>query len=287
MADEAYRLYPEWEGHLRDAAQRPDHVFFKRFGEQMPAGDWNRKGTKQGIYMIGPDAEYLEGRFAASGEPADVRARLRRALERWDALREEKGYANRPVPPKPWAPPPGVEGELVLRVNVRDLPRGAGDRSGARRHEVAESRMWLDFTKWAWNEGWVAIDRARSLVPTGRAEEPVDPAVWRQVVREAFVDTVRGQAPEWKDEEVREARVTMRRREDGRIEYRGSFRAEGGGRAFSGKVYGQGVWDDSKGAFVELDIVALGERSGKAQFNQRENDFGPAPMGVTLSLSRS
>jgi hypothetical protein len=167
VADEAYGLYPENPQHLERAKSRPEHVFFAKYGEQVPAGDWNPRGTKQGIYMIGPQSEYLEGRFAASGEPEDIKRRLRRALDRWEGLREEKGYANRPVPAKPWSPPPGVEGELVLRVNVRDLPRGPGDRSGARKHELPETGMWRDFVRWAWNENWVAVAEARSLVPTG------------------------------------------------------------------------------------------------------------------------
>jgi hypothetical protein len=91
---------------------------------------------------------------------------------------------------------------LVLRVNVRDLPRGLGDKSGARIHELPESGMWRDFTKWAWNENWVAIESARSLVPSGSGAEEVDTALVRKVFREVLVDNVRGQAPEWRDEEM-------------------------------------------------------------------------------------
>ena len=129
VADEVYYLYPENPQHLARAASREDHLFFKRFGDSMPKGDWNHPGTKQGIYMMGPNAEYLEGRFAASSDPADIRARLSRALSRWEALRSEKSYANKAIPARPWSPPPGVEGELVLRVNIRDLPRGRGIRA--------------------------------------------------------------------------------------------------------------------------------------------------------------
>ena len=57
-----------------------------------------------------------------------------------------------------------------------------------------------------------------------------------------------------------------------------------GSRGFDAKLYGQAQWDGTK--FTEFDIVVMGTRRGAAQFNQRENDRGPAPMGVTLSLSR-
>lgn len=284
MADEAYGLYPENPQHLERAKGRADHEFFHRFGAQMPSGDWNHKGTKQGIYMMGPDAEFLEGRFAASGEAADIHARLVRALERWEDLKRSKGYANKAIQPKPWSPPPGVEGELVLRVNLRDLPRGPGDQSGSRLHEIPTSGMWLDFVKWAWNENWVAIERSAALVPRGDAVQQVDQALVRRVVREVMVDNVRGQAPEWRESEVKSARLEMWKLEEGKFAYRGSFSAEAGSRGYDAKMYGEGAWDGTK--FTSLDIVAIGMRRGIAQFNQRENDPGPAPMGVTLSLTR-
>lgn len=283
VADEAYYLYPENPQHLQQAAARQDHLFFRKYGEQMPPGAWN-KGTKQGIYMMGPNSEYLEGRFAASGEPEDIKARLTRALAKWEALRKEKGYANKPIPAKPWSPPPGVSGELILRVNIRDLPRGSGDKSGARRHEVAGSGMWMDFVKWAWNENWVAVDRASALVPKSSRTEEVDPALVRRLAAEVMVDNVRGQAPEWRPEEVKSATLTMRRIDIGKVEYEGSVSMAAGDRGYDAKIYGQGSWDGSK--FTELDLVVMGIRRGAAMFNQRESDKGPAPMGVTLSLRR-
>jgi hypothetical protein len=186
----------------------------------------------------------------------------------------------------PWSPPPGVEGELILRVNVRDLPRGPGDKSGARMHEVPSSGMWRDFTKWAWNENWVAIESARSLVPSGGGVEQVNPALVKRICREVMIDNVRGQTPEWREDEVREASISMRPLGEGRIEYAGKVKMEAGSRSYGAKLYGQGEWDAAKGVFSNLDIVVIGMRSGKTQFNQRENDPGPAPMGVTLSLHR-
>lgn len=294
VADETYYLYPENPQHLARATGRPDHEFFKKYGESMPPGAWNHPGTKQGIYMIGPNAEYLEGRFAASGEPADIRARLGRALVKWETLRKEKGYANKPIPAKPWSPPPDVEGELVLRVNIRDLPRGPGDRSGARRHELPDTGMWRDFVKWAWNENWVAIEKASSFVPKGTDPEQVDPAVVQMIAREVLVDNVRGQAPQWQPSEVKSATISMRSvgelRSNGMnvrlIEYSGSVSMASGPRGYDAKLYGMGEWDVRASKFKSLDIVVMGMRRGRAQFNQRENDLGPAPMGVTLSLSR-
>ena len=292
VADETYYLYPENPSHLERAKGRADHEFFKKYGEAMPPGAWNHPGTKQGIYMMGPNAEYLEGRFAAGGDPADIIARLNRALAKWEALRKEKGYANKPIPVKAWSPPPDVEGELILRVNIRDLPRGPGDKSGARRHELQNTGLWMDFVNWAWNENWVAIEKAASLVPRGSGVEQVDSAVVNMIAREVMVDNVRGQAPEWQPSEVKSASISMRVMLDigGRagstklIEYTGSVSMASGSRGYDAMLYGRGSWDGTK--FTSLDIVAMGMRRGAARFNQRERDPGPAPMGVTLSLRR-
>ena len=283
VADEAYYLYPENPEHLERARGRPEHEFFRKYGEAMPPGAWN-KGTKQGIYMIGPNSEYLEGRFAASGEPDDIRARLNRALQRWNALKQEKGYANKAVPAKAWAPPAGIEGELVFRVNLRDLPRGPGDKSGARRHEIPATGMWMDFTKWAWNENWIGVPRAAAFVPSGDGPQEVDLQVVQRIAREVLVDNVRGQTPAWRPEEVKRTSLVMRRLGGGKIEYTGSFLMEAGARGFEAKLYGRGMWTGSK--FTSLDIVVMGTRRGAGSFNQRERDPGPAPMGITLSLSK-
>ncbi|MBV6457875.1 MAG: hypothetical protein HONBIEJF_00995 [Fimbriimonadaceae bacterium] len=249
----------------------------------MPKGDWNA-GTKQGIYMMGPNAEYLEGRFAASGEPADIRARLQRALDRWQKLKSERAYADKPIPPKAWSPPPGIEGELVFRVSLRDLPRGNGDRSGVRRHELPESGMWRDFVRWAWNENWIALASASMLVPKGNDAEAVDSVIVNRIAREVIVDNVRGQAPAWQPGEVVGANLTMKRLDTRTIEYTGEVDLRAGGRSIVGKIYGRGTWTGK--SFESLDLVMLGMRRGASRFNQRENDPGPASIGITLSLKR-
>lgn len=274
-------LYPEDPGNLARVKNRPEHMFFKSFGESMTKGAWNHPGTKQGIYMIGPNAEYLEGRFAASSDAGDIRARLSRALERWETLKTEKNYANLPVPAVKFSPPPGVGGKLILRVNLRDLPRGSGDRSGAR--FAGEAANWADFVKWAWNENWIGLPEPTALVPKGNNVEKVSDNVVEQIAREVLVDNVRGQAPQWSPEHVKEATLTMKRT-GSKIEYQGKVRLEAGPRGYDAVIYGQGTWSGRE--FTGLDLVVTGMRRGAWQFNQRERDLGPAPMGVTLSLHR-
>lgn len=291
VADEVYMLYPEDQFNLNRVKDRPDHQFFKRFGESMPKGDWNHPGTKQGIYMMGPDAEYLEGRFAASGDAGDIRARLKRALDRWEVMARQKGYKNLPIPDRKWSPPPGIAGSLILRVNLRDLPRGEGDKSGSRREDLNPNPgYWLDFTRWAWNENWIALESPLPLVTRSREWQQVSSEVISRIAREVMVDNVRGQAPIWPAGALKDASLSMRlvatREGVDRIEYSGKVRLEEGSRAYAATLYGIGEWERGKGTFRALDLVAAGMRRGASRFNQRERDLGPAPMGVSLSLHR-
>lgn len=291
VADEVYLLYPEDPGNLARVAQRPEHLFFKKFGEAMPAGDWNHPGTKQGIYMIGPDGEYLEGRFAAGSEPEDIRERLQRALERWRTLRREKGYKNRPVPAVPSTLPPGFgDADWVLRVNSRDLPRGATKADAVRFDPKVHGRdgSFLGFLAWAWNENWVAVDAPAAFVPQGRKAEPVNDAVLRDLLRRALIDNVRGQAGDWPAAAIVKAALQVR--EEGvakgvsTLVYEGEFELVDGARSFAGKLYGRGLYRRAGKQFERFELLALGVRRGAHPANQREQDLGPAPLGIAMTL---
>lgn len=296
VADEVYLLYPEDRGNLARVADNPEHRFFKRYGESMPAGAWNHPGTKQGIYMMGPDGEYLEGKAAANGEPRDIEARLQRALVAWETLRKQKKYANRPVPAVREAAPPDVAGKaLILRASLRDLPRGegAGTKAPSRwRRELGDSLGWRGFTEWAWNQNWIGFDDARVFVTDGSKPEPVDAETVRRLCREILVDNVRGQAPAWDDAHVQSASLSMRRLKADkvsadrvwRLEYTGEARMQDGERAFAARLRGEAEWDPQQQKFVRFELLALGDRRGAAQFNQRGDDPGPAPMGIALRL---
>lgn len=257
----------------------------------MPKEDWNEPGTKQGVYMIGPDAEYLEGAHAVSGDAAKLKERLRRALTRWETLRKEKTYANEPVPAVENVTVPWTTGKpLVFRVFLRDLPRGADDASGRRFTKSDLRGIWPDFVKWAWNVNWLGLDDPQALVPKGRKPEPVDAEVVGRICREALVDNVRGQNPHWGRGDVKSAELTMRRLADREgnwvIAYSGKASMARDGATYAPTLYGEGVWDPKAKQFVTLEIVSTGMRAGAGRFNQRERDKGPAPMGVLLQLFR-
>lgn len=291
VADEVYMLYPEDEWNLQRVKDRPEHQFFKRFGEAMPKGDWNHPGTKQGLYMMGPDGEYLEGRFAASGFPDDIVERLERALDRWKKLRRKKKYANKPVPKVVTTLPARMDGkEFVLRVHSRDLPRREGEQCRFDKDRHLEAG-WMEFTKWAWNENWQAVDDWRVLVPTKSSKpQPVDGAFVTRLAREMLIDNVRGQAGTWKAEHVQIARLTMRRgpKKKGMttIVYEGEVSMSDGERAIDARLYGEGLYDPRKKDLVKFELVALGTRKGAHAFNQRAEDRGPAPIGFSITRYR-
>ena len=292
VAEEVHHIYPEGAGNLARAKGKPAHEFFKKFGQAMPKKDWNDPGTKQGVYMIGPNAEYLEGGGAISGNSTDVRKRLQMALARWDKLRKKLKYANKPVPETTNIVVPAMADKpLVFRVFLRDLPRGKKDESGRRFTKRDLSGLWIDFTKWAWNINWLALDDVAALIPKGKKLETVQSDVFRRICREALVDNVRGQNRGGRDQHVKLAELTMRRLKDTAgnwiIEYRGKASMDSGNAKFAPRLYGRGVWNPKKREFESLEIVAIGDREGAGRFNQRERDRGPAPMGVALVLYRA
>lgn len=287
VADEVYTLYPEDKWNLDRVKDTEEHKFFKRYGESMPEGDWNDPGTKQGLYMIGPNAEYLEGRFAASAFPDDIAERMQRALDRWKVLAKKKGYKNRSVPKVVSTAPPRVDGkEFVLRVHSRDLPRGDRGSDDARfdkkRHEEAG---WMGFTKWAWNENWLAVDDWRALVPKGRKEQSVDGDLVRLLAQQMLIDSVRGQAGTWRKRAVKKATLSMSRKGK-RVTYRGEVDLDDGERSIRARLYGEGEYDSKKRDLVRFELVALGTRRGAHTFNQRGEDPGPAPIGFALTRYR-
>jgi hypothetical protein len=289
VADEAYTLYPEHQGNLDRVKDDPAHRFFKRFGESMPDADWPESGTRQGIYMMGPDGEYLEGQFAVSGPAKEVLRRMERALEQWQRIRKEKRYKNKPVPEVVTVAPPEVAGgAFVLRVHSRDLPRSGGEsceRFDASKHR---GRDYLGYIKWAWNENWLSLADGAKLVPPGKKERPVDEEVARQIVRHALVDNVRGQAGVWSGSAIRSLRLTMQagptKNSMKKIIYRGEVELQDGGLFFRGRIYGEGYFHIRRRKIERFEMVALGERGGAYPANRRHDDLGPAPIGFALTL---
>jgi hypothetical protein len=283
VAEEVHFLFPEDAASLQRVADQPAHQLFRRFGEAMPAADWRRVGTKQGIYLMGPDGEYLEGLSTASGDPADMRRRFERALARWQTVRKERGYAERPVPQAGRAAPAAFAGApLLLRISVRDLAGDACEATPRWRPGAFDDGNWAEFTRWAWNQNWHGVNEPARLLPPDANEVEVDAPWFRRFCREVFIDNVRGQAPPFADEHVRKAVLRMRRRapRNGKVEvvYSGEVELDDGAHGMSLRLHGSGVFALAEGRCERLLLVALGERRGAHPANQRGS--GPAASWI-------
>ncbi|MFT7620517.1 MAG: hypothetical protein ACI97A_004174 [Planctomycetota bacterium] len=289
VAEEVHFLYPEGHAQIARVRNDPAHKFFKRYGESAPDGSWNHPGTKQGIYMMGPDAEFLEGGGAISGGVAEMRRKLETALSTWKTIAKKKKYKNKKVPrSKNIVPARAKSKPHLFRVFLRDLPRSKRDKSGRRFTPKDINGIWPDFVKWAWNINWFGIDDQSSLVPKGKKEEAVDQDLIRRIYQNTMVDNVRGQNPPWRGTAVKEAEMRMRitgvKGHLCTIEYRGKAIMDSGRQKFAPTIYGKGIWDRKKRAFQKLEILGIGYRSGQGNFNQRRRDTGTAPMGVALII---
>ena len=118
--------------------------------------------------MMGPNGEYLEGLGAASGSSDRIVRRLELALERWAELSKTKSYRNTPVPSSGHIAPPEIEeAALAFRVSLRDLPSASEVNAGRRfTPKDMRHRPWMAFTNWAWNQNWLTLKDAESLVPS-------------------------------------------------------------------------------------------------------------------------
>lgn len=238
---------------------------------------------------MGPNGEYLEARFASSnGE--DIAEKAKRALERWEVLRKQQGYANKPIPHvETRLPDKELENNrMVLRVNLRDLPRTVGGKVTKFEEVGRIQEAWPDFRKWAFNENWYGTQNVEAFVTDSGTPVTVENSEFHTICTQVLVDNVRGQAPTWDDESIRSAKLTKKRIEvkDGfwRIEFDGSAELRRGKNSYSPRLYGQGLWDPKTKKFLTFELVSTGMRTGSWPFNNRTDDLGPAPMGVSLVL---
>jgi hypothetical protein len=136
-----------------------------------------------------------------------------------------------------------------------------------------------------WNEGragfdhlWVLPDELDALAPralTPGATCAVPQSLARRIARFHLVDTVRGEAPKYRADEVRRAdlRVTVQRvSSEGEVHLSvtGQVALRAGGdypRAFSGEVEGELVYDVVARRFLRFDLLASGTTSGTGRWN--------------------
>lgn len=269
-----------------------DARLFQKFGGRrtIPSARAG-EGLGQGQYAVTPGGELLAS--AATADPREVAQMLIDGLARWEHLpREQRLLANAPArdAAKKWQrweslyPADG----LALRLTVRDLPR-PGEAGNAGAAGSIRKRWNQDFV-------WFRKTEARSLLPARLAKGEsgdVPRPLAERLVRLHLLDHVRALNYAWfKPEEVQLARLTATVVEVASdaisVRFEGATRAATPApesRGYESKLYGRATWDLRKEKFTGFELVAVGDRWGAGNCNQRNEDTARAPMGVAMILA--
>ncbi|HET6386669.1 MAG TPA: hypothetical protein VFJ58_25030 [Armatimonadota bacterium] len=257
------------------------------------------------MYATAPSGVLLAS--ANSNNPGKIAEMLRKALEAWANLpRSERLLADDPqsmaeevqrVRAERWYP----DGGLALRIHTRDLPRLDGS-DPAPPGDWRARALNRDFA-------WFTPDEARQFipeVPSPGQSRSVPELLIQRLSRLHFVDNVRGQTSPYRPHEVETAQLksTITAADGPRVtlhlEGRVRLSAEGvwpiddrhdaqnpklRSRGFDAGMLGYAVWDTGRQQFTAFDLLAVGDRWGGTQYNRRDDDLAPAPMGIALTLA--
>jgi hypothetical protein len=279
VADEVWTL---------DHVDNPASKFFKDFIKAASFElSWGPT-TKQGVYAMTPEGDYLSGHVARHDKAATI-VMLKAALAKWNDIVAKKGLKPKAIPPRPlhhtWdaqglarnaGGDAGPRTGLILQVTVRDLPYKGERHPGPAEYRNWFNQTWTDFTQ----------EELLSLLPKAGAKTPVPDALFRKLAKETLLDFVRGQTGSWSDGAIKKATLTVEPAgaKEGSISvrYQGEFHFEEGGRGFEGKLHGKALFDTKANRFRMFELVAAGMRHGKTE-NFR-GDAPPSPIGLAFII---
>lgn len=265
---------------------------FRGFCEQGHYGGRSEPtGTRQGIYAVTPSGRLLGS--VNTHSPERMTAMLRAALARWAELPEAERRLGEEMQMRIAAarrfedrcPADG----LVLAEYLRDLDRrDTGDWRGR-----------------AWNQdqAWFTRAEAAAMVPEARvgAVRDVERRLVERLARLHLVDSVRGQTPPFGKDAVveaslrsevvavagREVQLRLRGRTHAVAKGRWVIRNRGEPveheRGVQCEIEGRAAWDGER--FTAFELVAIGERWGATQYNERGDDVGRTRIGFAFVLA--
>ena len=272
--------------------------FFRLVAEQGHYGGRTvPSATRQGQYAFTPDGTLLSSVNTRDAER--MRAMLGEALDRWQSLTSGDDAAAEPPATyerDPRHPDLYPADGLVLKQTLRDLPRPADHPTPQVRPEAIN----FDYA-------WFTKDEAKLFLPGtlevgARVELPR--AIVRRLARFHLLDSVRGETPAWREENVVHARLqTEVTGVDGsqvHLRLTGSVLNQQAGtwavrpfrqkwenltRGYDCALYGELVYDTSAERFTQFDLVASGDRWGGTEHNNRQEDQLAAPMATAFQLA--
>ena len=271
-----------------DHTDAPGSKFFKEYAAKASAKLRWGPSTKQGVYAMTPDGDFLGGHVARHNK-ADTVQLLREALQKWNEIAASKGLKPKPIPARPanqtWdaqgvarnaGGDAGGKTGLILQVTVRDLPYKGDPHPGPAEYKNWFNQTWVDFTE----------QETASLLPKAGAKTPIPDAIFKKVAKETLLDFVRGQTSPWSDGAVKKASLTVEpipgKEGTLTVRYQGEFELSEGGRSFDGKLHGKGVFDLRTNRFRSFELVAAGMRRGKTEFFR--GDAPPSPLGLAFII---
>lgn len=254
---------------------------FKKYRANAPTGIVPAGGsTVQGVYCMTADGEYLSGYFAWAFKDR-AKSVIERGWRQFQTMARDRGWNPQPVPKNRLVQTLGRQiehGGMKLEAAIRDLPRGEVVHPGRNEFERCSHNVkWIDLT----------AQQARAFVTESKTPRPVVRSAWQELASRALKDCARGQCSDWKPEHLRHGELLTQliQRDDGHLTLRitGEIRFESDERSFGPKLFGRAVYDQRTEAFRSFQLVAVGQRTGRAGANGRQHDMGPAPLGVAFT----
>ena len=258
----------------------------------------------QGLYVTTTEGEVLGSRnrlfpggkasvHGVGSDPDRFLWMLRRALVNWENRKtqrealeiEDLAYRDSRFS---WAGYP--DDGLVLHLGVRDLPRKVDTRpSGMKREAHNQDYVWFK------------REEMLSMVPPDAAVGDVIPlpeGLVRRLVRYHLTDYVRGETSSWSSESIRDASMTLtvtdKTPEWVDLRLSGSAQLLSEGSWYEGACRERGLDESllgylrfarSEERFVRFDVVAVGSRWGGTDYNVRQDDLEPEPIGIAMTIA--
>jgi len=272
VAEECFFLHPpDW---MKNPPRPESTRIFKTYVRNAPKMWAANTSTHQGIYCMTPEGEYLSG-VPGLGRHGPARKLISAAWTKYTS----KNPAMKPVPTNPiplWGGEEPSPGGLKLRVAYRDLPRGEKRRPSTANFQNPYNLGWYDFT----------AEEARTFRVASREPVKIPHSVFTKFATITLKDAVRGQCGQFEPQDLKAGSLSTQliSRDGTRTSVRltGTALLKDHERSVEMKLHGIAVWEGEN--FVSFDLVAAGQRSGKSGANGRENDTGPAPLGIAFQL---
>ena len=282
-ADEVFRLQTGTGAECR---------LFQAFANE---GHYRGKGgTRQGIYICTPEGQLLAS--LNSLQPRLVINAMVQGLEAWRSRANrhvERLWADDAAPTHRWETSYPTDG-LVLVSTRRDLVSGPG-------------RLISQGPKWNRDHVWFSKEDALSFFPsqpTRGMQHQVAEVIGDRLARFHLVDNVRGQTLPFAPQEIESSHLesTVAEVTDAYVEIKieGAFKARAKGtwllgdtlwkpeheyaRTMEAKISGRARFNRRTQRFDEFSSVALGNWTGKSQFNGRSPDASGL-IGFTFRLA--